>query len=330
MARFTSFLLIAFLTFFIAPRSSLAFRSVPVGSAVPSASVQDLGGKEAKLSLGQRLAVLLFWRPNQPFSLEALRDLEEIRKEFSQKGVEVLSIAEGGSPASSVRATVKELSLSYPVYLDSQRKAEEGYGVIVFPSTGIIGPDGRLKFYLPSRNSNYREIVAGKLRVELGLIQEREFEERMKQIGEELGGERLKAEEHLKMGLRLSRQGKTGGALQELRQALDLDRDLIDAHLALGYTYLDLGEVEQARTEFVWVLARHPSSPGAKVGVGISEVRLGRLDQGIELLKEAVQINPDPVQGYYELGKAYEKKGDLKQAMHAYKWAVRKLLQGRR
>jgi cytochrome c-type biogenesis protein CcmH/NrfG len=47
-------------------------------------------------------------------------------------------------------------------------------------------------------------------------------------------------------------------------------------------------------------------------------------------MKDAVQINPDPVQGYYELGRAYEKKGDLKEAMHAYKWAVRKLLQGRR
>jgi len=93
---------------------------------------------------------------------------------------------------------------------------------------------------------------------------------------------------------------------------------------------LDSEEPNVAQREFELVLMQHTASPGAKLGLGIAAVRLGDLDRGIEILKEAVQINPDPVQGYYELGKAYEKKGNLKEATHAYKWAVRKLLQGRR
>jgi tetratricopeptide (TPR) repeat protein len=330
MVKSLALLALGLFALFIGPRSSLAFRSVAVGSAPPAVAVRDLQGREFNLSFGQRFMVLLFWRPEQPFSLDALKDLEQIKKEFSQRGVEIFAIAEGASPPAAVEKAIQTLGLSYPIYLDAQRKTEEEFGVIVFPSTGIIGADGRLKFYLPSRNSNYREIVLGRLRVELGLMKESEFEQRMKQIGEELGGERLKAEDHLKIGLRLSREGKTRESLLQLKQALALDFDLIDAHLALGYAYLDVGEVEQARKEFLWVLERHPVSPGARVGVGVSEVRSGRFDRGIELLREAVGLNPDPVQGYYELGKAYEKKGDLKQALHAYKWAVRKLLQGRR
>lgn len=311
-------------------QSSHAFRSVSVGSVAPPVAVKDLGGKEVKLAFGQRPVVLLFWRANQPFSLDALKDLEQIRKELSQKGIDVFAIAEGETPAAAAGEAAKGLSLSYPVYLDLQRKVEEAYGVIVFPSTGIVGADGRLKFYLPSRNSNYREIVHGRLKVELGLLGEKEFERQMKQIGEELGEERARADEHLKIGLRLSRQGQSKEALQELRQAATLDPELIDAHLALGYAYLDSGDAKVAQREFEWVLKRHSASPGARLGIGISAVRLGHLDKGIEILKEAVEINPDPVQGYYELGKAYEKKGDLQQAMHAYKWAVKKLLQGRR
>lgn len=312
------------------PESSYAFRSVSVGSAAPVAAVKDLKGREVKLAFGQRPVVLLFWRTNQGFSLEALKDLEQIKREWPQRGVEIFAIAEGGIPAATVEGAIKSLNLSYPIYLDPQRKAEEEYGVIVFPSTGIVGPDGRLKFYLPSRNSNYREIVHGRLKVELGLLGEKEFERQMKQIGEELGEERARADEHLKTGLRLSRQGQSKEALQELKQAATLDPELIDAHLALGYAYLDSGDAEVAQREFEWVLKRHSASPGARLGIGISAVRLGHLDKGIEILKEAVEINPDPVQGYYELGKAYEKKGDLQQAMHAYKWAVKKLLQGRR
>jgi len=307
-----------------------AFRSVNVGMAAPPVAVRDLDAKAITISFGKRVVVLGFSRPNQPFSLEALKDLEQIGKEFSSKGVEIVAIFEATGQPHPVQESIKTLGLSYPIYLDPDRQVEEAYGVIVFPSTGIVGKDGRLKFYLPSRNSNYREIVRERLRVELGLITEKDFEQRMKQIGEELGGERVRAEVHLKTALRLSRQGKPKEALQELMQARAMDPDLMDVHLALGYAHLDSGEAEAAQREFEWVLERYPASPSAKLGLGIITVRVGSLDKGIQMLKEAVQINPDPVKGYYELGKAYERKSDLGQALHAYKWAVRKLLQGRR
>jgi len=309
---------------------SSAFRSVSTGMAAPAMAVRDLDAKEVQVSFGRRVVVVAFWRPNQPFSLEALKDLERIRKEFFQSGVEVVSIAEGAGAAAVLKESLKSLAISYPIYLDSDRQVEEAYGVIVFPSTGIVGRDGRLKFYLPSRNNNYQEIVRGRLRVELGLMSEKEFDQRMRQIGEELGGERVQAEEHLRMGLRLARRGKFKEALQELKQAGALDPDLMDVHLAMGYAHLESGETGGAQREFEWVLERFPASPGARLGLGIITARAGNLDKGIRMLKEAIQINPDPVKGYYELGLAYEKKGDLKQAMNAYKWAVRKLLQGRR
>lgn len=327
MLRFGSLLA---LTLLLSSTMAHAFRSVAPGKVVPRAVVRDLGGRDVRLPPSQKLTILAFWRPNQPFSVEALRDLEELGKEFRDRKIEIIAVAESGSTRQIVEKAGRELALSYSLYTDTERKASEAYGVIVYPSTGIIGADRRLKFYLPSRNSNYKDILRGRIRVELGELTEKEFLQRMQQLGEEMGGERAKAEEHLKAGLILSRQGKGRQAVQEFRQALDLDRDLIDAHLAIGYAYLDTGEIEGARKEFTWVLERHPASPGARVGVGIAEIRMGRLDHGIEILEKAVGLNPDPVQGYYELGQAYEKKGNTKEALHAYKWAVRKLLQGRR
>jgi tetratricopeptide (TPR) repeat protein len=313
----------------LAPQTALAFRSVAPGDTAPVVSGKDFAGREVNIPFGERTIVLLFWRADQKFSLEALRDLEQIKREFTRRGVDFFAITEESASAAAAE-TLKGLSLTYTVLADLNRKAEERYGVIVFPSTGIVGADGRLKFYLPSRNSNYREIVRGRLEVELGLIKEKDFEQRMHQIGEELGSDQLKAEQHLKVGLRFTHQGKTQEAMQEFQQALVLAPALADAHLALGYAYLDLNDIAGAQKEFEQVLKVHPASPGARVGIGITRVRRGLVDEGIKLLEEAVGINPDPVQGYYELGVAYEKKGDLTQALHAYKWAVRKLLQGRR
>ena len=312
---------------YVAPAGTLfAFRSVTVGSAAPALAVKTADGKEAKLAFGQRLTVLAFWRSNQPFSREALSDLEQIRKEFSPQDLDIIAIAESGASAEALRSA----KVSYPIYLDGERKAEEEYGVIVFPSTGIIAKDGRLKFFVPSRNSNYREIIRGRIRVELGALAERDFDARMKAIGESLGTEASSAEEHFKTGLRLTRLGKRAEAVQELKQSVALNPDSTDAHLALGYAYLETEENKAAEQEFHWVLKRHPESPGAKVGIGICKVRAGDLDGGISLLKTAVALNPDPVQGYFELGAAYEKKGDLQHAAESYQWAVKKLLQGRR
>jgi tetratricopeptide (TPR) repeat protein len=319
-----------FLLTLISPLAARAFRSLTVGSMMPAATVKDLSGRDVNLVFGRRPVVLFFWRAGQSFSLEALKDLEQVKRQFTQQGVEVFAIEEGRAPAPAVREAVKNLALSYPVYLDVERKVEERIGVIVFPSTGIVGTGGQLTFYLPSRNSNYRQIIQERLRVELGLISETEFNRQMRQIGEELGSDRVRAEDHLKTGLRLSRQGKPKEALPEFEQALSLDRELISAHTALGFTYLELQQPKAAQQEFELVLKRYSASPAARMGLGIAAVRLGEIDRGIEMLQEAVQINPDPVQGYFELGQAYEKKGNLKEALHAYKWAVNKLLQGRR
>ena len=98
------------------PEPCSAFRSVSVGMAAPAVAVLDLDAREVKVSFGQRVAVLVFWRPNQPFSTEALKDLDQIRKEFSQRGVEILAIVEEtGQPAPS-RESVKALGISFPSY----------------------------------------------------------------------------------------------------------------------------------------------------------------------------------------------------------------------
>jgi tetratricopeptide (TPR) repeat protein len=307
-----------------------AFRHIQVGKPAPSLLVEDLGGIDVKPSFVGKLTVLLFWRQGQSFSSEALRDLAGIAQEFRRKGVEVLAIADPTAEVAELIAFAKQQGFSLPFFIDTERRAQEAYGVIVYPSTGIIGKDGRLLFYLPSRNSNYKEIIGGKLEVLLGMMPEKEFEARLTRLGETFEGNGKKAQGHYKKGLSLFQKGKKEEASREFAQAIRLSPAFQDAHLQLGNVLLEMGDVRTALKEFQYVKDQNPLSPSAKLGIGIAYLRLGEQDKGIQLLEEAVSINPNPVRGYAELGKAYEAKGDMTKALYFYKQAIKKLLQGRK
>lgn len=327
---FIFFLLIS--TFF--SQEALAFRYLEVGDKAPMPVLEDLNGQEGKLEIHQKVGVVVFWRKGQPeeFSVQALKDLQTIYQELKEKGVEVAAIAEPGVSAEEVKALKDKYGLTYPLFVDPKGKVQEEYGVIVFPSTGVIDKKGVLQFYQPSRNRHYPEIIGGKVKVLLGLLSEEVWEKEMARIGE---GENIvtdqeTAQDLYKKGLALYNERNYDVAIQAFSRCVKLDPDFLDGHVQLGYVLLDKGDISRAHQEFDYVLRSNPRYPGARIGIGVTYVREGKIHEGIELLKEAITLNPNPVRGYRELGKAYESSGDMKSALHYYKWAMKKLVQGRR
>ena len=149
------------LAFFSFSQEVLAFRYIDVGDKAPLPILTDLNSQDATLNFQQKVGVLMFWRKGQPkqFSVQALKDLQAIYQELKGKGVEVAAIAEPGILPEEVEALRDEHGLTYPLFVDLDGKAQEEYGVIVFPSTGVIDEKGVLRFYQPSRNFHYPEII---------------------------------------------------------------------------------------------------------------------------------------------------------------------------
>lgn len=305
------------------------FRNVAPGDAMPALVVEGPDGREVEITFPGRVTVALFFRPGQAFSTEALRDLAIIERTHQGKAVATLVVAERGATREDVRATLVSAGVNLPAYRDAQGRAEQALGIIVYPSTAIVGRDGRLQGYLPSRGRNHREMLEARVLGALGALSEAAVAARLREVGEEgPGGEA--ARELANRALGQGTAGKWDEAIASLRRALALAPDDADLHLQLGYALLEVANAKEALAEFQAVLRQNPTSPGARGGVGIAHVRLGDLDRGIRELEAAVALNPNPVRDYAELGRAYEAKGDVARAVHNYKWAVRKLLQGRR
>lgn len=309
-----------------APR---AFRAAEVGKPAPGLRLVPPTGTRVPFPPNGDRAVVLFWRPDQELSRLALADFDALAAVYGKRGITFWAIGVAGTTRVEAEQTARALNLTLPVHLDEEKRAEEAYGIVVLPSTGMIGSDGTLQYYLPSRNSNYRALVEARVQLALGDVNGAGYIARLRQLGEAV--EDLdRARDHIKTGGRMLRMGRASDAIRELEAAIAMQPDLLDAHLELGYARLGSGDFPGARTAFERVLRVNPRSPRGRLGLGIALTRSGRRTEGIALLKEAVQLNPDPVLGYYALGEAYEADGDLQAALHHYRWAVQKAIQGRR
>jgi tetratricopeptide (TPR) repeat protein len=69
-----------------------------------------------------------------------------------------------------------------------------------------------------------------------------------------------------------------------------------------------------------------PNSHDAKTGMGGALILKGDIDKALEALNSAAVANPYPQMTYYELGKAYELKGDKVKSSEMYKKAIEKLI----
>jgi hypothetical protein len=308
------------------PSASSAFRYVGVGAPAPVVAVEDADGRPVAVPAAGRMTVLLFWRAGQALSEDALADLGAMSAELRSKGVDVVAVAEPGATRQQLAARAVPAPR---VVRDPDGRAAEAWGVIVTPSTALVMPDGRLAWYLPSRTAAYRSLVSAHLANARGELDDAGLSARAGRMGE-VRVAQADTEAAYRRGVSLAREQRWESAAAALEQALRDDPGHFEAGLRLAWVDLERTRWPEALARFERALAARPDHPSARVGRGIAMVRVGRVDEGIRLLEEAVVLNPEPVRGHWELARAYETKGDGARALEHYRWAYQKLLQGRR
>jgi Tfp pilus assembly protein PilF len=115
------------------------------------------------------------------------------------------------------------------------------------------------------------------------------------------------AEGHFLLGIAYGRTGSlelVGEAKAELRQALALKPDFVEARFYLGEVYLKLGRAERARDELEAALLQVPGHPQFLALLGEAERQLGNPGRSQELNQQALQVAESFVQARYYLGLA--------------------------
>lgn len=216
--------------------------------------------------------------------------------------------------------------LTFPILYDDGRKVYGAWGTFLYPTTGIVGKDGKLAVQVPSYDWKYKDAVEGNVRLALGEISKGQLESELnpKEVAKPSPG-RAMAERHMMLADQLMERKMPGKACAELAQAVEAAPELTSAHIKYGYALLDKGDTVTALEQFNTAVQQNPKSSDAKTGLGACLVAGGQVDKGLKLLTESLKDNPRPARANFELGRAYEKKKAFEKAAEHYKKAARSL-----
>lgn len=130
---------------------------------------------------------------------------------------------------------------------------------------------------------------------------------------------------HHNLAAALYRTGDYEAANQWYHSALRLDpgEDVADARVGLARSYVQLGQWDTGARHYAHVL-EHMDEPYAPAlhGLGALRGRQGRLDEAQDLLRRAVEADPDLAEAHADLANVLEQRGDGPGAIAALTRAI--------
>ena len=117
--------------------------------AVPDFRLPRLNGEEGSFSDWRgKVVIVNFWVWWCSGCRKELPQLDELARKLGRKGLVVISVHVGDGVARAERLAL-QLGLDLPVFLDRREKVAYTWGVNRYPTTMIVGRDGKVHYVVP-------------------------------------------------------------------------------------------------------------------------------------------------------------------------------------
>ncbi|MFB3922941.1 MAG: tetratricopeptide repeat protein [Terriglobia bacterium] len=128
---------------------------------------------------------------------------------------------------------------------------------------------------------------------------------------------------YLDRGAALAQVGRIDDAIQATEKAVELDPNLVLAHINLVSLYGRKGDLQKAREQYQAVMALNPNqSPKPHYDYGLLLMIKGEYQEAEEALRRAIQIDPNYAQAHNNLGLVLERLGNLPAAVDEYRRCI--------
>jgi len=98
-------------------------------------------------------------------------------------------------------------------------------------------------------------------------------------------------------------------AVQHYRRAIELDPEMVDAHLNLGMALADGGQLEEALNEVEIAHKQDPEDEMVEHELASCLIDLQRYPEAITHLKRIIKMHPEHIEAYVDLGISYTAQG---------------------
>jgi tetratricopeptide (TPR) repeat protein len=299
------------------------------GDKVPNLAIRTIDGKQISLDEQKgKITVLAFWKQDDEKSSRMLTDLSRISQEFQEKGITFLAINGDKASAKQIREMAQANEPTCLFVSDPDLTTYSSLGILVLPTTLIVGPDGKLAFIQDLYSRNFYNQTRTYVRFLLGEITQDQLKAELDPgTSVKLSPARIKAERYVNLGRVLLEIKERAKAREALQKAVEVDPSFPEPHLLLAGLCLEDKELDGAGAELEQALVLCPSPREEKLLQGLAYIGQGEDGLAIAVLQELVENNPEPPpEAYYQIGKIYEKQNKPSEALAAYQMALELLL----
>lgn len=249
------------------PAVALGFANVAVGERLDNPRLPLLGGGSAELlSSSSTVNLFVFFRPEQDHSLDTLKGLVALQKDFAGKPVRMVGVVSDSWPADQVRATVAEAGFTAPVLVDVKDALYGALGVRLHPVVGLADRNRKLVAYEHFRQINYTEIIRGRIQVMLGEATEADMARVLEPEKATTGSPQADARRHFNLARKLWARKNAEKALEAVRRSLAI-APTAPAWALQGEIIAAGGDCKAARPLFEQALKIDPTEPVAILGL---------------------------------------------------------------
>jgi len=115
----------------------------------PPLKLQDLKGEWHDLeSLRGKVVLVNFWATWCPPCVHEIPSMQRLKNRMQGKPFVILAV-DMAEPEPDIRAFLKKFKVDFTVLLDKDGKALQAWKIFAFPTSFVLGPDGKIHYALP-------------------------------------------------------------------------------------------------------------------------------------------------------------------------------------
>lgn len=276
-----------------------------------------LSGESIQIPENEQVSLVVFAMVDQDRSQKALEQLGQMIGDG--EGVRPILVVSGVNATINARRLKEQVDVDWPVAVDPEYELSSQFHVRAWPTVGVVKPDGTLVHVVAGLPSTLTRQVRAHLDLARGRLSEDELKQRLESPELIEDSPAQQASRHIQVAERMMRLGQYAQAARELEQAFERAPDhplgrLLDARLKCL-----TGDPAAAMQQLDRVDASAVPGWRLKTLRGRALVALGEWSRAEQALEQAVQLNPQPAEAQYLLGRVHEHFGRWEQASRAYR-----------